>query len=87
MSSFIFVQRFAPIGICSLIAGNLVALNDILGTMQGLGMYMVTVIIGTLIHSTVILPCIYFVVTRKSPLRLLTNTGKAILTAFGAGSG
>ena len=83
--NFVF-YRFSPIGICSLIAGKLAAMDDIQDNLQSLGMYMVTVITGLLIHAFITLPIIYFVIVRKSPVRFFFGMGGALLTAFGTSS-
>ena len=81
-----FIERFSPIGICSLIAGEFVAMDDIMDNIKSLGMYITTVIVGTFIHCMVILPCIYFIVVRKNPFRLFIRVAKALLTGLGTGS-
>ena len=41
--------------------------GDILGSMQKIGMFMVTDTIGSFIHTLVFLPIVYFTFTRKNP--------------------
>ena len=78
--------RFSPIGILSLIAGKLAAMEDIEDNLQSLGMYMITVMVGLFIHAFITLPIIYIVIVRKSPVRFFFGMGGALLTAFGTSS-
>ena len=40
---------------------------DLANTAQQLGLYMVTVIIGLVIHACITLPVIYWIFTKKNP--------------------
>merc|ERR1711934_788307 len=51
-----------------------------------LGFYFLTVMIGLSIHGFIILPLLYFAVTRSNPLTFIFNMGSALITAFGTGS-
>lgn len=46
-----FIERFSPIGICSLIAGEFVAMDDIMDNIKSLGMYIITVTDSRNFHS------------------------------------
>ena len=61
-------------------------MSDISGTFESLGMYILTVIVGLAIHSLIILPGLYFIFTRKNPLKFFEGIMQALLTAFGTGS-
>ena len=50
-----------------MIAAKLAAMTDILDELKLLGMFMVTVIVGLMIHALVVLPIIFFAITRKNP--------------------
>lgn len=80
------IMWFSPIGICSLIAGKLAGMEDIKDNLESLGLYMLTVIVGLLIHALFTLPIIYFVIVRKNPLHFFFGMGSALLTAFGTSS-
>ena len=59
---------YSPIGIWSLVAVKFSEMDNISQTFESLGMYMATVIIGLVIHSFLVLPSIYLIMTRKNPL-------------------
>lgn len=80
------VMWYSPIGICSMIAVKLAAMDDILEALRLVGMYMVTVIVGLLIHVLVVLPIIYCAITRKNPFRFMIGMREAMVTAFGTDS-
>lgn len=61
-------------------------MDDITEMGGQLGMYTVTVIIGLLIHGIVILPTLFFVITRKNPFIFITGLLQALITALGTSS-
>ncbi|KAL7848309.1 hypothetical protein AOLI_G00230270 [Acnodon oligacanthus] len=80
------IMWYAPIGILFLIAGKIVEMDDITEMGGQLGMYTVTVIIGLLIHGMIVLPTLYFVLTRKNPFIFITGLLQALITALGTSS-
>jgi len=80
------VMWYSPIGICSMIAAKLAAMDDILVALKLVGMFMVTVIVGLLIHVLIVLPIIYLAITRKNPYRFMKGLREAMVTAFGTDS-
>lgn len=86
MKMVTLVMWYSPIGICSMIAAKLAAMDDILDALRLLGMFMVTVIVGLLIHVFVVLPVIYVTITRKNPYRFMSGLREAMVTAFGTDS-
>ena len=77
---------YTPVGILFLICGKMLEMKSFMGTLSLLGLYMVTVIVGLLIHSVIVLPLIYFVCTRKNPFRFARGMIQALLTAFATAS-
>lgn len=74
---------FAPIGVMGLIGAIVAEQRDSLDQLaSGMGWYAFTVILGLLIHATVILPLILKTRTGRSPWRYFVNMGQALTTAF-----
>ncbi|CAG5128404.1 unnamed protein product, partial [Candidula unifasciata] len=86
MKMVIIVMWYSPVGIMFLIAGKIVELKDPAKVGQQLGMYMITVLLGLTIHTLVLLPGIYFVLTRKNPFRIMWGVIQAWVTAIGTAS-
>ena len=76
----------APLGVCSLVASRVAGMDDILGTLEKLTFYMLTVIFGLFIHSLITLPLVFFLVTRKNPYLFMKGLRDALMTAFGIAS-
>lgn len=81
-----FASRVSPIGICSLIAAKVAAMDDIVQSLDMVGKYMATVIAGLFIHALIIIPLLYLIVVRKNPIRYFIGLRDAIITAFGTSS-
>ncbi|KAK1883513.1 Excitatory amino acid transporter 1 [Dissostichus eleginoides] len=80
------IMWYAPIGILFLIAGKIVEMDDLTQMGGQLGMYTITVIIGLLIHGVLILPTLYFVITRQNPFTFIAGIVQALVTALGTSS-
>ncbi|XP_053214876.1 excitatory amino acid transporter-like isoform X2 [Panonychus citri] len=86
MKIVIIVMWYSPLGIMSLIIGKTLELEDIYVTAQQLGMYMVTVIIGLILHACITLPLIFFSITRQNPLTFFKGMLQAWATALATAS-
>lgn len=69
-----------------LITGKILSLDDPAKVGQMLGMYMITVLVGLVLHAAVTLPLIYFVIVRKNPLTVFIGVLQAWITAIGTAS-
>uniref|UniRef100_A0A7N4PS03 Amino acid transporter n=1 Tax=Sarcophilus harrisii TaxID=9305 RepID=A0A7N4PS03_SARHA len=65
-----WIMWYAPVGIMFLIAGKIVEMEDVGQLFASLGKYVCCCILGHIIHGLLV-PLIYFVVTRKNPYRFL----------------
>uniref|UniRef100_A0A914YUD3 Amino acid transporter n=1 Tax=Panagrolaimus superbus TaxID=310955 RepID=A0A914YUD3_9BILA len=77
---------YAPIGIASLIASKIMEIHDLGKTLQSLGLYMVTVILGLILHLFGTISIVYFIAVRKNPYKFLKGLIQAALTALGTAS-
>ncbi|XP_040184019.1 excitatory amino acid transporter 2 isoform X2 [Rana temporaria] len=80
------IMWYSPLGIACLICGKIIAIKDLEQVARQLGMYMVTVIVGLIIHGGIFLPALYFAITRKSPFSFLAGIFQAWITALGTAS-
>jgi len=81
-----WIVHLAPIGVCFLIAGEIVHMKSILAELTKLSWYLVTIVIGLSIQGGVILPLVYSLVTRRLPFSFIGKMGPALATAFGTAS-
>ncbi len=79
------VLWIAPIGVFCLLAWSVARIG--MGVFSSaVGVYMITVVGGLLIHGLVVLPAIFFALTRTNPFAFLLRMRPALLTAFGTDS-
>ncbi|XP_076311606.1 excitatory amino acid transporter-like [Tachypleus tridentatus] len=86
MRIVVLVMWYSPFGIMSLIIGKIMEIKDLAQTAQQLGLYMLTVIAGLVIHAGLTLPLLFFVITKKNPLTFLKGMLQAWITALGTAS-
>ncbi|KAK1131309.1 hypothetical protein K0M31_017596 [Melipona bicolor] len=82
----IIVMWCSPFGIMCLIAGKIMSINNLAATAQMLGLYMVTVVLGLLIHAIITLPTIFWLLTRQNPGVFFKGMMQAWITALGTAS-
>jgi solute carrier family 1 (high affinity glutamate transporter) protein 1 len=83
------IMYIAPAGIFALIASRLGEAgggDQFWAEIAKIGRYSMTVIVGLLIHSLVVLPLILTLVGRRNPLAYAANLAKALVTAFSTAS-
>lgn len=80
------VIKATPIGVAFLILPRIIAVEDASQLFQSVGFFTFTVILGIVIHGFLILPGIYYIITKKNPYRFIINQSEALLTAFGTAS-
>lgn len=83
-----WVMKTAPVGVAALFVTTLLdpKLLDLASFFESLGSYMVAVIAGLGIHAFIVLPLVYFVVTRRNPLTFIQAMSPSLLTAFSTAS-
>ncbi|XP_053280777.1 excitatory amino acid transporter 2-like [Pleuronectes platessa] len=80
------IMWYSPFGIACLICGKIISIADLEVVARQLGMYMVTVIVGLIIHGGIFLPLIYFVIVRQNPFTFFMGIFQAWVTALGTAS-
>ncbi|KAM7424576.1 hypothetical protein PAMA_000768 [Pampus argenteus] len=80
------IMWYSPIGIACLICGKIISIADLEVVARQLGMYMVTVIVGLIIHGGIFLPLIYFVIVKENPFKFFMGIFQAWVTALGTAS-
>lgn len=81
-----WIIHLAPVGVCFLIAGQILEMRNLGEEFAKLGLYFVTVVLGLFLHGCVVLPLIFGLVTRSLPFKFIGNMGNALTTAFGTAS-
>jgi proton glutamate symport protein len=78
-----FIIRFTPFGILGIVVGVVAEQRENLVSVAGsLGKYVITVLIGLIIHSTITLPLIIRTIGKVSPLKHFKAMTTPLLTAF-----
>lgn len=83
------IMLFAPLGVFGLVAGMLGARGGwegIVNALAGVGKYSLVVVVGLAIHSLIILPAIYYIMTRRSVIRYVFGVTSALATAIATSS-
>eukprot|EP00250_Pteridium_aquilinum_P018171 c23976_g2_i2 orf=504-1859(-) len=75
-----------PVGVASLIAKTILNACSISLLLKSLGLYIVTVLSGLLIHSIVILPITVFLLSRRNPARVFRSFVPALIMGFSTSS-
>lgn len=86
MKVTLFVIGFAPFGVFGLVADKIAEQENFGALVQSLGMYMVVVMLGLVIHSGISLPLITRLIGRVDPLKHFNAVKTALLTAFSTSS-
>ncbi|XP_012147768.1 excitatory amino acid transporter 1 isoform X1 [Megachile rotundata] len=81
-----WVIWLSPIGVFFLVGAKITEMQSLDEVVAQLGMYFLTVLIGLCIHGFIVLPILYFVLTKKNPYVYISNMAQALVTAFGTSS-
>lgn len=77
---------FNGIGVCSIICGKLLVVHDLPAVLTQLAYFLVTVACAILVHQTVVLPFVYFLVIRRNPYTFLFSLTELWILAFAINS-
>ncbi len=81
-----WLMYISPVGIAFLVASSIIREDDYSLLFAGLGKYVLTVLLGLLIHGLVMLPLLYSLCTRSWPFTFIYNMAKASAMAFSTAS-
>ncbi|EFN78314.1 Excitatory amino acid transporter 3 [Harpegnathos saltator] len=81
-----WVIWLSPIGVLFLVASKITEMKSLDEIVAQLGMYFLTVLVALIIHGFLVLPGMYFLLTKKNPYRYISNMAQALVTAFGTSS-
>lgn len=66
-------------GILFLVATNIVKIDNMAETAKRLSLYMITVILGLIVHALFTIQMLYFLATRKNPLIFMKGMLQVII--------
>ncbi|XP_005177431.1 excitatory amino acid transporter 3 [Musca domestica] len=81
-----WVIWISPLGVAFLIAAKIIEMESIASTIQSLGWYFLTVMLGLILHGFGTIAVIFFLGTRTLPFRYVAKLSQVLATAFGTGS-
>ncbi|XP_072761087.1 excitatory amino acid transporter 3 [Anoplolepis gracilipes] len=81
-----WITLIAPIGVSFLITSRILEIDDFGNMISYLGFYILTVFIGLILQGFVILPFLHWIITRKSPYKIISKLGPSFATAIGTSS-
>ncbi|KAK3573371.1 hypothetical protein QTP86_024607 [Hemibagrus guttatus] len=77
-----WIMWYVPVGIMFLVGSKIVEMEDVVLLVTSLGKYIFASILGHIIHGGIVLPLIYFGLTRKNPFSFLSGLITPFTTAF-----
>ncbi|PID60449.1 MAG: dicarboxylate/amino acid:cation symporter [Ignavibacteriae bacterium] len=86
MKVTMFIIKFTPIGVFALVAKLMASQEHPFGTIQSLGLYMITVVLALLFHAVIVLPSIVKFIGNISPVKHFKALTGPLLTAFSTSS-
>jgi len=73
-----WVIQLSPLGILFLVCKEIMGMEDMEDVVKSLGKYFGTVILGLSIQGFVVLPLLYFALTKQNPFTFIMHLGQAI---------
>ncbi|CAI9727078.1 excitatory amino acid transporter 1-like [Octopus vulgaris] len=77
-----FITWFSPIGIFFLLTSTMIGLEEPSTAFHQVSLYIGTALVAHLGYGLVLLPLVYFLMTRKNPVKFLYKNSLCICTAF-----
>jgi len=76
----------SPLGVLSLVSFHMGSSGDFWEVFKGMGLLIAARFLAVIVHGLVVLPSIFFVVTRRNPFRILAKASQIWVVAFGTSS-
>lgn len=87
MKITMFIIRFTPLGVFAIVSKEVARNAESLGNIAGsLGIYMLTVFMGLIIHGAILLPLSVKILGKANPYKHFRNMATPLLTAFSTSS-
>lgn len=87
MKMTMFIIRFTPLGVFAIVSKEVARNAGSLGNIAGsLGIYMLTVFAGLIIHGAIVLPLSIKIIGKANPYKHFRNMATPLLTAFSTSS-
>lgn len=87
MKITMFIIKFTPLGVFAIVSKEVAKNSGSLGNIAGsLGIYMLTVLLGLIIHGGIILPLSVKFLGKSNPYKHFRNMATPLLTAFSTSS-
>lgn len=86
MKITMFIIKFTPLGILGIVAKQVAETSDLLDVAGRMGLYMIAVLGGLIIHGGFTLPFLIKVVGKANPIKHLQAMTTPLLTAFSTSS-
>jgi len=82
MKITLFIIKFSPIGVFSIVAKQVAANSDLFTLAKTLGVYMLVVLVGLFVHSAISLPLLVRILGRANPIKHAKSMQAPLLMAF-----
>ena len=86
MQLTMFIIKFTPLGIFGLVAEKVAEVDDLIGLMQSMGLYMLVVLTGLFLHAVITLPLITRFIGRVNPRKHFQALRIPLITAWSTSS-
>lgn len=82
MKITLFIIKFSPIGVFSIVAKQVAANSDLFTLAKTLGIYMLVVLVGLFVHGSISLPLLVKILGRVNPVKHVKSMQAPLLMAF-----